>query len=122
MRAKPCLEQDSRHNRGGNQYEFSTKLMKTAIFSNIVYPIYRHGEYISHYTPGKRWDSLYTWDSGFIGIGMLEYSEKLAEYIMDTYLSKADNQDFAFVSHGSLVPTQFYLFYEILQQADKRKT
>lgn len=121
MRAKPCLEQDSQHNREGNQYEFSTKLMKTAIFSNIVYPIYRHGEYISHYTPGKRWDSLYTWDSGFIGIGMLEYSEKLAEYIMDTYLSEADNQDFAFVSHGSLVPTQFYLFYEILQRADKEK-
>ena len=62
--------------------------MKSALYSNIVYPIRRHGEYIAHYTPGKRWDSLYTWDSGFIGLGMLDYSSKLAEYVMDTYLSE----------------------------------
>lgn len=120
-RVRSSRKKDDLNNKEGNQYEFSTRLMKTAIFSNIVYPIYRHGEYISHYTLGKRWDSLYTWDSGFIGIGMLEYSEKLAEYIMDTYLSEPDNQDFAFVAHGSLVPTQFYLFYEILQRADEKR-
>lgn len=121
MRVKSAQKKDELNNKEGNQYEFSTRLMKTAIFSNIVYPIYRHGEYIAHYTPGKRWDSLYTWDSGLIGIGMLEYSEKLAEYIMDTYLSEPDNKDFAFVAHGSLVPTQFYLFYEILQRAGKKR-
>ena len=99
--------QEEEFNEEGNQYTFSAGLMKSAIFLNIVYPIYRHGEYIAHYTPGKRWDSLYTWDSGFIGMGMLEYSKELAEYIMDTYLSEPNNQDFAFVSHGSLVPTQF---------------
>lgn len=27
--------------------------MKSALYSNIVYPIRRHGEYIAHYTPGK---------------------------------------------------------------------
>lgn len=96
--------------------------MKSALYSNIVYPIRRHGEYIAHYTPGKRWDSLYTWDSGFIGLGMLDYSSKLAEYVMDTYLSEPDNTDFAFVAHGSLVPTQFYLYYEILNRADAKRT
>lgn len=95
--------------------------MKSALYSNIVYPIRRHGEYIAHYTPGKRWDSLYTWDSGFIGLGMLDYSSKLAEYVMDTYLSEPDNTDFAFVAHGSLVPTQFYLYYEILNRADAKE-
>lgn len=113
--------QESNWNENGNQYEFSTTRMKATLFSNVVYPIYRHGEYIAHYTPGKRWDSLYTWDSGFIGMGMLEYSESLAEYIMDTYLSEEENRDFAFVSHGSLVPTQFYLFYEILLRASKER-
>ena len=58
---------------------------------------------------------------GFIGLGMLDYSSKLAEYVMDTYLSEPDNTDFAFVAHGSLVPTQFYLYYEILNQADAKE-
>ena len=49
------------------------------------HPICRHGCQIIHYTPGKRWDSLYTWDSGMIGIGMLEYSTQKAEYVLDTY-------------------------------------
>ncbi len=104
-------------NAEGDDYQFSARLMKAALFSNVVYPIYRYGEPIVHYTPGKRWDSLYTWDSGFIGLGILDYSKEKAEYIMDIYLSEEKNQDFAFLSHGSMIPTQFYLYYEILQRA-----
>lgn len=105
-------------NPEGAAYDFSAGLMRNALFSNVVYPIYRHGKPIIHYTPGKRWDSLYTWDSGFIGLGLLEFSDKRAEYVLDTYLSEPDNQDFAFLAHGSLVPTQFYLWYELMQRAD----
>lgn len=105
-------------NPQGDDYRFSAGLMRNALFSNVVYPIYRRGQPIIHYTPGKRWDSLYTWDSGFIGLGLLEFSDKRAEYVLDTYLSEPDNQDFAFLAHGSLVPTQFYLWYELLQRAD----
>lgn len=107
---------NSKINPEGKEFEFSTRLLKSAIYSNVVYPIYRDGEYIVHYTPGKRWDSLYTWDSGFIGLGMLEYSKEHAEYILDVYLSEENNKNFAFLSHGSLVPTQFYLFYEMLMR------
>lgn len=108
-------------NPEGRAYDFSAGLMKTALFSNVVYPIHRHGEEIVHYTPGKRWDSLYTWDSGFIGLGLLEYSGRHAEYVLDTYLSEEDNTDFAFLAHGSLVPTQFYLWYEILLRSSAQK-
>ena len=101
-------------NPEGEKYEFSARLIKTALFSNVVYPIYRHGENIVHYTPGKRWDSLYTWDSGFIGLGLLEYSKEKAEYVLDTYLSEEDNRDFAFLALGSLVPAQFYLWNELM--------
>ena len=107
---------DGELNPAGSGYQFSAGLMKSALFSNAVYPIFRHGEPVIHYTPGKRWDSLYTWDSGFIGMGMLEYSEERAEYILDTYLSEEDNRDFAFLAHGSLVPTQFYLWYDLLMR------
>lgn len=119
MRRDAVVEQPS--NMAGEKYEFSARLMKSALFSNVVYPIYRHGEEIVHYTPGKRWDSLYTWDSGFIGLGLLEYSGKHAEYVLDTYLSEEDNQDFAFLAHGSLVPTQFYLWKEMMLRASEEE-
>lgn len=113
--------EDDSVNPEGKEYEFSTRLMKTALFSNVVYPIYRHGDNIVHYTPGKRWDSLYTWDSGFIGLGLLEYSKERAEYVLDTYLSEEDNTDFAFLAHGSLVPTQFYLWNELLMRSSEQE-
>lgn len=105
----------------GKGFEQSVRLLKTALLTNVVYPIWRHGEPTIHFTPGKRWDSLYTWDSGFIGLGLLEYSRKLAAYVMDFYLSEEENQDFAFVFHGSLVPTQFYLWHELIQRANEKE-
>lgn len=101
-------------NEAGKQYEFSNKILRSTVLQNTVYPLYRHGEYVIHHTPGKRWDSFYTWDSGFIGLGMLEYAPALADYILDTYLSTEDNPDYAFLLHGSPVPTHIYQYFEML--------
>lgn len=99
---------------GGKKYSLSNELLKAAVMTNAVYPIYKHGRYIIHHTPGKRWDCLYTWDSGFIGLGMIEYAPKFARYILETYLSEENNPDYAFVHHGSPVPVQFYLYRELI--------
>lgn len=107
-------------NTSGEKYEFSNELLKAAALTNVVYPIYKHGRYIIHHTPGKRWDCLYTWDSGFIGLAFLKYAPRFADYILDTYLSDEDNPDYAFVHHGSPVPVQFYIFNEMLN-GDKKK-
>lgn len=110
------------YNPDGEGYAFSNRILQATLLTNVVYPIYHHGEWIKHHTPGKRWDSLYTWDSGFIGLGLLESEPKLAEYVLDLYLSQPDNQDFAFLMHGSPVPVQAYLYLELLQRcADKNK-
>lgn len=110
------------YNGDGRGYELSNRILRSTILTNVVYPIYRHGEWIKHHTPGKRWDSLYTWDSGFIGLGLLECEPGLAEYVLDLYLSRPENQDFAFLMHGSPVPVQAYLYLELLQRSeDKRK-
>ncbi len=101
-------------NKAGEKYRLSNELLRAAVLTNVVYPIYKHGRYIVHHTPGKRWDCLYTWDSGFIGLAMLEYAPHFARYVLETYLSRSDNPDYAFVHHGSLVPVQFYLFREIV--------
>ncbi len=109
-------------NSEGKKYELSNEILKSTVMVNAVYPIYKHGEYIVHHTPGKRWDCLYTWDSGFIGLGMIDYSETMAEYSLDTYLSDESNPDYAFLHHGSPVPVQMYLYLEMLKRRnDKTK-
>ena len=110
------------YNSEGKKYELSCNILKSTVMVNAVYPIYKHGEYIIHHTPGKRWDCLYTWDSGFIGLGMNDYSEAFAEYSLDTYFSEEDNKDYAFLHHGSPVPVQMYLYLEMLKRRnDKTK-
>ncbi|MBR5772407.1 MAG: hypothetical protein IKY00_04250 [Clostridia bacterium] len=107
-------------NKDGKKYEFSVNVLKSTLLTNAVYPVYRRGENIVHHAPGKRWDSFYTWDSGFIGLGLLEYSKELCKYALETYLCEEDNKDFCFLLHGSLVPTQFYEYLELFNRcADK---
>lgn len=106
----------------GKKYEFSNRLLRSAMFQNTVYPLYHHGEYVIHHTPGKRWDSFYTWDSGFIGLDMAMFSPEIADYILDLYLSDKDNKDYAFLLHGSPVPVHLYQYYEMLQKSNDKTT
>ena len=107
-------------NESGRQYAFSNEILKATVFQNVVYPVYCHGDYIIHHTPGKRWDSFYTWDSGFIGMDMAEYAPELAEYILDTYLTGGTNPDYAFLLHGSPVPTHIYQLFEMFKKAENK--
>ena len=102
----------------GKTYEFSNKILRATVFQNTVYPLYRNGEYIVHHTPGKRWDSFYTWDSGFIGLDMLEFAPSIADYILETYLT--DNDQWAFLLHGSPVPVHIYQYLEMLKKANDK--
>lgn len=107
-------------NSDGEKYTLSTNIMKSTLLTNVVYPVFRRGENVIHHTPGKRWDSFYTWDSGFIGLGLLEYSDELCQYVLDTYLCDEDNKDFCFLLHGSLVPTQFAEYIELLKRTEDK--
>ncbi len=110
-----------KYNEQGEKYTLSTQILKSTLLTNVVYPVYLHGENVIHHAPGKRWDSFYTWDSGFIGLGLLEFSPDLCLYILDMYLCDGSNSDFAFLLHGSLVPTQFAEYFELLKRTpDKR--
>ncbi|MBQ7203146.1 MAG: hypothetical protein IJS03_03900 [Eubacterium sp.] len=110
------------YNAQGEKYALSTDILRATLLTNVVYPVYLHGENVVHHTPGKRWDSFYTWDSGFIGMGLLEFSPDLCRYALDMYLCDEDNDDFAFLLHGSLVPTQFVEYLELLKRTnDKEK-
>ena len=114
-------EKYSQFNGEGKKYALSTEIMKATLLTNAVYPLYKHGENVIHFTPGKRWDSFYTWDSGIIGLGVLEYSEEKSQYILETYLSDEENKDYAFLLHGSLVPTQFAQYIELIKRSKNKK-
>ncbi len=96
----------------GKTYLFSQKRMAATTFCNIVYPVYTQNQYIKHHTSGRFWDSLYTWDSGFIGLGMMQQDIKRGIENLNAYLNEDDEQS-AFIHHGTPVPVQHYLFLEL---------
>jgi len=100
-------------NPAGEAYRFSQQKMAATLLCNVVYPIYVKGAYIRHQTPGKWWDCLYTWDSGFIGLGLAELEPRRAVENLLAYLTDPDDDQRAFLHHGSPVPVQAALFFDL---------
>ena len=98
-------------------YTFSQKRMQSVIMTNIVYPIRLGKEYIRHFTPGRFWDCLYTWDSGFTGLGLLETAPERAAECLNTYTYPEEHKEAAFVRHGTPLPTQILLFHELMNRS-----
>ena len=97
----------------GERYRFSQERMAATEMLNVVYPVYTRRQFIRNFCPGKWWDSLYTWDAGFIGLALLEYDTQLSADTMEVYLTDAGDDHAAFVNHGSLIPTQIYQFQSL---------
>ena len=104
----------------GEDLKFSQQLMAAVTMSNLVYPIYTQRSYIRHYSPGRIWDCLYTWDAGFIGLGLLELDLTQAVEILNAYMTPPGAQS-AFIHHGSPVPVQIYLFWELWNRTQSRE-
>ena len=68
------------------RFALGQQLMNAVLCTNVVYPVYTRGQYIRHYTPGRWWDCVYTWDSGFIGMGLAQTSLRNAFDCLNTYL------------------------------------
>ena len=104
----------------GEKHEFGQKIMRTTLLTNILYPIYTQDSYIRHFTPGKWYTSLYTWDSGFTALGLNEINTKLAIENINAYTTSADNQN-AFIQHGTPVPVQIYAFYDLWNKTQSQE-
>lgn len=104
----------------GENYKLSQQLMSAVTLSNLVYPLYAQGNYIRHYSPGRSWDCLYTWDTGFIGLGLLELDLPNTLDILNAYLTAPGAQS-AFIHHGSPVPVQIYLAWELWNRTQSRE-
>lgn len=108
-------------NTDGEKYAFSQNMMAYNTFLNVVYPIYTRRQYIRHNTPGRNWDCLYSWDSGFIGMGLATADFERAFDCLYTYLTPVGDPHSPYIFHGSVVPTQIFLYqYLFNKYPDKR--
>ena len=103
-------------NKAGKKYEFSQNCMIATLMCNVVFPVRTCGGFIKHHTPGRNWDCLYTWDSGFVGIGMQQLDSKRAIENLNAYVTN-ERENSAFIHHGSPIPVQHYLFQEIINSS-----
>ncbi|QNK57002.1 MGH1-like glycoside hydrolase domain-containing protein [Paenibacillus sp. PAMC21692] len=108
-------------NSAGSQYVFSQERMAATLLMNVVYPVYVKRSYIKHSTPGRWWDSLYTWDSGFIGLGYAELDLERAIESLNAYVTEPGDPHAAFIHHGSPVPVQMYLYQELWNRTQSRE-
>jgi hypothetical protein len=98
-------------------YRFSQEREMVQLFTNLVYPIRIGSQYVRTYTPGKRWSSLFTWDSGMHCVGLLEYAPRRALELTRQYLALPDDPaEIGMVLHGTPLPLQVYVLHEIFQQ------
>jgi hypothetical protein len=103
----------------GTEMLLSQRLLAATTMTNVVYPLRTQRKYIRHYSPGKIWDCLYTWDAGFIGLGLLEIDLDAAIAELNAYTTAAGSQS-AFIHHGTPLPTQIYLFIELWNRTQSR--
>ncbi len=104
----------------GQPYLFSQERMAATLLTNVVYPVYTRRRYIRHFTPGKWWDCLYTWDSGFIALGLLELDVERAIDCLNAYTTPPGDPHAAFIHHGSPAPIQIYAFAELWNRTQDR--
>ena len=110
-------------NEIGEKYLLSQNIMSAVTMMNVAYPIRCRGKFIKHNTQGKNWDSLYTWDSGFIGLGLCAIDIGRGIECLNTYLTPVGDPHSPFIEHGSWVATQAFLYQEIINKThDKALT
>lgn len=104
--------------RSADERGRAAQLMSATLCSNVVYPIYTRRGYIRHYSPGKAWDSLYTWDSGFLALGLAELDPAHAAGVVAQYLMPEG--DPAYLHHGTPVPVQIHVARELWNRTRDR--
>ncbi len=108
-------------NADGEKYSFSQDMMRYNTLLNVVYPIYTRRQYIKHNAPGRFWNSLYSWDSGFIGMGLACSDFTRAYDCLNTYLTPVGDKHSPYIFHGSVVPTQVFLYKHLIDNFPEKR-
>ncbi len=110
-----------KYNSDGERFAFSQDMMRYNTLLNVVYPIYTRRQYIKHNAPGRFWNSLYSWDSGFIGMGLACADFTRGYDCLNTYLTPVGDRHSPYIFHGSVVPTQIFLYKHLVDSFPDKK-
>ena len=91
--------------QNGSKYAFGKQMLQATLLTNVVYPIDALGSPIRHFCPGKNWNSLYTWDCGFIGWAMSEVDPHRGYEIIRQYTTTPE-EEAPFLRYGTPLATQ----------------
>jgi hypothetical protein len=104
----------------GEKYRQSQEIFRSLVLTNLAYPIYTQDKYIRHFSPGKFYNSLYTWDSGFSALGMVYVNPDKAMESMNAYTTEAGNEN-AFIQHGTPIAVQIYALMELWNKTQSKE-
>lgn len=99
----------------GQKHAQAHQIFKANLLTNVVYPVYTQKQYIRHFTPGKNWNSLYTWDLGFISWAFAMYDPVKAFETIRAYTTEEESQS-AYIHHGTPLPIQFFAFEQMCSE------
>lgn len=105
----------------GRKYEFTQKITAATSLTNVNFPIRAKGKNIRHHVPDKYFNSLYSWDSGFIGLGFLALDKIRAIENLNVYVTEPDDDENVFMLYGTPLPVQAYLYAEIWNRYQDRE-
>lgn len=105
----------------GRPHQFSQEMMAACALTNVVFPVYTRRTNVRTNVPGKWWDSLYTWDAGFIGLGFAELDLQRAVECLNTYTTPPGDPEAAFLHIGTPLPVQIFLFWELWNRTQSRE-
>ena len=99
----------------GKKHELSNQIFNAVLMTNVVYPVYTQNQYIRHFTPGKLWNSLYTWDLGYISWAFAICDPVKSFETIRAYTTDEDSQS-AYIHHGTPLPIQFFAFEQLCSE------
>lgn len=108
------LKQTPKYLAKAGNYALGERLIEATLLTNVVYPIDAFGKNIRHFCPGKLWNSLYTWDCGFIGWAMSEINPGRGYEIIRQYTTSPEEQA-PYVHHGTPLATQILAIPDVLK-------
>ncbi|MBQ8954018.1 MAG: hypothetical protein IJ048_07865 [Clostridia bacterium] len=113
----PLPERDS--NPCGRRFDFSMERLAATTAMGIVYPAYYRGGFIRSYSPGRVWDSFYTWDCGMVAVGLTAIDRARALDCLRAYLMPQEDPRSPYLNHGTPLLTQMFAFKNLLDAGEK---
>ncbi|MBR3504538.1 MAG: hypothetical protein IKO07_09925 [Clostridia bacterium] len=105
-------------NPAGGPLSPSMERLAATTAMNVVYPMYFRGRFIKSYSPGRNWDSFYTWDLGMNAVGLLTLDRGLGAQLIRAYLMPEGDPHSPYLNHGTPILTQMFGFKALLDAGD----